>query len=320
MTGLDGLLLTTSQAASLLQVHESSVKRWSSEGRLHPAKTSGGHRRIPLPALLELAREMRSDSPLLRLGPNGAELAQATLACRERNDFQPMVDMVVRLCDHEPVEHLLGALEYLSQAAGIPIPRAFDCILAAALRRVGRQWEEGSRTVAMEHRFTQKVLDALHGLLAARRNRAAAGPEAPSPLALVGCAETCQHEIGAMFCRVALESDGWRVGYLGANVPFEEFASLQAHLGASLVCISFVPPVGNADARRCLRILSDLYRADAPYALAMGGGVLDPSLLEAGDLPFRACKVHGGTESFLHWANARLRPGAPPRAPAAEAA
>jgi hypothetical protein len=172
----------------------------------------------------------------------------------------------------------------------------------------------------MEHRFTQKVLDALHGLLAARRTRAATGSVGPSPLALVGCAETCQHEIGAMFCRVALESDGWRVGYLGANVPFEEYASLQAHLGASLVCISFVPPVGNADARRCTRILSGLYRADAPYALALGGGALDPAVLEAEALPFRACKVHDGTETFLRWANAKLRPGAPPRASAAEAA
>ena len=51
------ILLTTSQAASLLQVHESSVKRWSNAGRVAPAKTTGGHRRITLSALLELAKE-----------------------------------------------------------------------------------------------------------------------------------------------------------------------------------------------------------------------------------------------------------------------
>lgn len=156
------VFLTTSQAASLLQVHESSVKRWTNDGRVRPAKTHGGHRRIPLPALLELAREMRCESALLRLGRHGAPLAEATLACRERNDFGPMVDLVTGFCDHEPVGHLTEALRYLSAAAGIPISRIFDNILAAALHRVGRQWEEGSRTVAMEHRFTQKVLDALH--------------------------------------------------------------------------------------------------------------------------------------------------------------
>lgn len=306
---MDAPLLTTSQAASLLQVHESSVKRWSNGGLVRPAKTSGGHRRIPLPDLLDLAREMRSDSPLLRLTPHGIDLARATLACRERNDFGPMVDLIVRFCDNEPVHYITDALEYLSAAADIPIPRAFDCILADALRRVGRQWEAGDRTVAMEHRFTQKVLDSLHAFRAA--HGAAHRPVAPAPgapLAVVGCAETCQHEIGAMFCRVVLESDGWRVCYLGANVPCEEYAGIQSALGASLVCISFIPPVGGADARRCMKILADQYQPQIPYALALGGGALDAALPEAGAWPFRACKVHQGTESFLRWANAKARP------------
>jgi excisionase family DNA binding protein len=303
------ILLTTSQAASLLQVHESSVKRWSNDGRVRPAKTTGGHRRITLSALLELARKMRAESALLRLAPHGEALAMATLACRERNDFSPMVDLVLRFCDHESVHFLTEALRYLADAADIPITRAFDSILAEALRRVGRQWEEGSRTVAMEHRFTQKVLDALHTF----RARASAEPDALAPLALIGCAETCQHEIGAMFCRVALEMDGWRVCYLGANVPTEEYAGIQAHLGADLVCISFIPPVGTADARRSVKILASGYRPERPYALAFGGGILNAQSLESGEMPFKAFKVHHGTEAFLRWANARtgFRRGTP---------
>lgn len=117
-----------------------------------------------------------------------------------------------------------------------------------------------------------------------------------------------------MFCRVALELDGWRTCYLGANVPFGEFAALQAQLGAALVCISFVPPTGNADARRCVKILSGLYRPDAPYALALGGGSLDPAAVEPEGSAFRACKVHQGTEPFLRWANAKVRSGAAARA------
>lgn len=294
---METALLTTSQAAGLLQVHESSVKRWSNGGTVKPTLTAGGHRRIALPELLELARGMRPDSPLLKLAPYGPELARATLASRERNDHGPMVDLVLRFCDQEPVHYLTEALRYLAAAADIPIPRAFDAVLAEALRRVGRQWEEGSRTVAMEHRFTQKILDALHAFRAS-------APEAPGtrPLAVVGCAETCQHEIGAMFCRVALELEGWRICYLGANVPFEEYAGIQAALGASLVCVSFIPPVGNADARRCVRMLAGLYRPESPYALALGGGALDPAALEAGSWPFTAFKVHASTEGFVRWA------------------
>jgi methanogenic corrinoid protein MtbC1 len=302
---MENLLLTTSQAASLLQVHESSVKRWSNGGVVNPEKTSGGHRRIALENLLDLARRMRGDSPLLMLEPHGIELARATLACRERNDFAPMVDLVMRFCDEEPVHYLTASLRYLAEAADIPIPRAFDSILAEALRRVGRQWEEGSRTVAMEHRFTQKVLDALHAFRAGIPQQ----PAPDAPLALIGCAETCQHEIGAMFCRVVLEMDGWRVCYLGANVPFEEYGSIQAHLGAGLVCISFIPPVGNADARRCVKMLAGMYKPETPYALALGGGVLNGTELEAMTWPFKALKVHHTSEGFLRWAKAKT-PGA----------
>lgn len=300
-------LLTTSQAASLLQVHESSVKRWSNGGLVKPVKTAGGHRRIDMLALLELAKEVRGDSPLLRLEPHGVALAEAALACREQNDFDLMVDLVIRFSDNHPVHYLTDALRYLAVAADIPIPRAFDAVLAEALRRVGRQLEEGSRTVAMEHRFTQKILDALHAFRADLRQ-----PE-EGPLAVIGCAETCQHEIGAMFCRVGLEMEGWRTCYLGANVPFEEFAGIQTALGADLVCISFIPPMTNADARRCARILAGDYRPDRPYILAMGGGALDAAVLEQGVWPFRAFKVHQGMESFLRWAGqkATKRPAEP---------
>jgi methanogenic corrinoid protein MtbC1 len=148
----------------------------------------------------------------------------------------------------------------------------------------------------MEHRFTQKILDALHALRAQLRQ-----PE-QGPLAVIGCAEACQHEIGAMFCRVGLEMEGWRTCYLGANVPCEEFAGIQASLGADLVCISFIPPMANADARRCARILAGAYLPERPYALAMGGGALDAAVLEQGAWPFRAFKVNQGVEAFLRWA------------------
>src|SRR6187549_3486938 len=92
-------LLTSSQAAGLLEVHESSVKRWTNEGALRPIKTKGGHRRISLPGLIEFARAERADASLLGLAPFEVDMAKAALAARERNDFQPLAGLIVRLCD-----------------------------------------------------------------------------------------------------------------------------------------------------------------------------------------------------------------------------
>lgn len=296
-------LLTSSQAAQLLEVHESSVKRWTNEGVLKPARTPGGHRRIALAELVEFARSQRSEAALLRLSPYEQELGRAALAARERNDFDPLAALIVKLVDNEPPGYLVRALRFLERACEVPLARSFDLGVGEALRRVGGQWAEGQRTVAHEHRFTQKVMDALYAL----RGSEGDDPKPDAPVALVGCADDCFHEIGAMFVRLALESAGWRVIYLGGNVPYGEFAGLQSETGARLVAISFVPPTGNADAMRGLSVMASRYRPEKPYWLALGGGGIKPDALDLKRLPFLGASAHRNIEALRDWAHSKLR-------------
>ncbi len=296
-------MLTSSQAAELLQVHESSMKRWTNEGRLKLANTKGGHRRIALPDLIDFMRKERPDATLLRFTPYEVELALAALACRERNNFLPLTDLIVRFCDTKPPSYLVEMLRYLREAFDIPITRTFDLGVAEALRRIGREWADGTRTIAHEHRFTQKVLDSLYGLR--REGNDTLGKNAP--LALVGSAEFCLHEIGAMFARLALEEAGWEVCYLGSNVPFDEFAGIQAELKASMVAISFVSPSVGADARRCAGIMGRLYKESAPYHLVMGGSGIRNDEYDKDRWPFLSIRIVKDTESLYEWAKARLQ-------------
>lgn len=296
-------LLTSSQAATLLGVHESSVKRWTNDGGLRPIKTRGGHRRISLPDLIAFARSERAEADLLRLAPFEEEAAVAALAARERNDFGPFTDLLIKLIDTRPPVFVVRALRYLDGACGVPLARSFDSGICSALRRVGGEWADGTLTIAHEHRFTQKVLDALYAL----RGTEADEPRPGAPLALVGVAETCFHEIGAMLARLALEAAGWQVTYLGSNVPFGEFAGLQAETGARLIAVSFVPPTGNADALRCLDLLKRTYKETKPYYVALGGGGLIPDSLDLKRLPFLGAAAHRQIESLQDWARSRLR-------------
>jgi MerR family transcriptional regulator, light-induced transcriptional regulator len=302
MTNND-LMLTSSQAASLIQVHESSMKRWTNEGRLLPSNTKGGHRRIALPTLLEFIRKERPEGSLLRFAPFEEETAHAALACRERNNFLPLTDLIVKFCDTQPPSYLVELVRYLQIAFEIPITRTFDLGLAEALRRIGREWSLGVRTIAHEHRFTQKVLDSLYGL----RNADSDFKNKEAPLALVGSAENCHHEIGAMFVRLTLEEAGWRVCYLGANVPFDEYAGIQAELKASMVAISFVPPLVSADAMRCAGILGRQYQLETPYHLVMGGAGIRTEDFDKDRWPFLGLRIAKDTESLMEWAKGRLQ-------------
>lgn len=299
----DFSLLTSSQAAQLLEVHESSVKRWTNEGTLRPSKTPGGHRRISLPALLDFARAQRAEAALLGFAPYEEDMGRAALAARERNDFHPLAALIVKMVDAHPPGYLVRALRYLESACGVPLARSFDLGVGEALRRVGGQWEESLRTIAHEHRFTQKIMDALYAL----RGSAADEPRPGAPLALVGCADSCYHEIGAMFARIALEAAGWQVIYLGGNVPFGEFAGLQGETGARLCAISFVPPTGSADAVRGIADMARAYRPGKPYWLALGGGGLRPETLDLKRLPFLGVTAHRNIEALQDWARSKLR-------------
>jgi excisionase family DNA binding protein len=54
-------MLTPGELARLLHVNAKSVSRWCRMGRLHAVITPGGHRRIPLAAVLDLLRGMGFD-------------------------------------------------------------------------------------------------------------------------------------------------------------------------------------------------------------------------------------------------------------------
>ncbi len=295
-------VLTTSQAALLLRVHESSVKRWSNLGELELEKTAGGHRRIQFDTLIDFARKKEIASELLAFSPHEEEVAWAGFSAREKNDFEPLCEIILRFCDTESPRWLSRLFRYLEDAFGLPTARIFDMGVAGALREVGRQWETGSRTIALEHRFTQKILDALHGILTGLEESRAYG-SIPGRHAVIGCAEGCHHEIGGLMTRILLEQDGWTVTYLGANVPFEELAGIQELERAQLMCVPFVAPLGISDVRRCLKVIGALYQPAAPYRLVIGGvqGTVGTEEMYGTPMPL---KFVDSMEAFSRWARA----------------
>jgi excisionase family DNA binding protein len=297
--------LTSSQAASLLGVHESTVKRWGNLGDLSLVRTAGGHRRIDPGALIDFARRKSPDSELLFFSPHEEEVAWAALAAQERNDFEELRDLLLRFCDSQPGSWVKRLLVYLEHGFGITRDRLFDGMIAPALGEVGLEWKTGSRTIALEHRFTQKIVDALHALgVPASRPR-----PGHSRRALVACAEKNRHEIAALMTRRLLEGEGWEVTYLGADVPFEEVAGIQEMEKASLVCLGFTAPQVAADARRGLRVLSALYSPLAPYTLALGGVAATPDRVFA-PAPF---PVHclDSMQELMAWVRAKFPPVPP---------
>lgn len=115
---------------------------------------------------------------------------------------------------------VLGALE-----SELPLAALYQRVITPAMHELGRLWEEGAITTADEHLATALT----HRVLAAIRSpllQQPAGADGGSATSVLAAVQGEQHALGLRMAADLLEDRGYRVAYLGADVPIE--ALLQA--------------------------------------------------------------------------------------------
>ena len=294
MNGINSSL-STHQASELLGIHESSVKRLCNANELDCWLTPGGHRRIPISALVAFAETQNILLPLRHF--NGCtERVWDGLERARKDDFDALSALCYDWLDEGHGHRFARLLEYLLSEQ-FPLGRLFDRIVSPVMGRVGEGYQQGTLSIGDEHRITQAMRDALITL----RLPKAAPASNDGPTAIVGCMRGEVHELGALMVRRIVENTGRRVIYLGLNVPTEEYAAQQARYGADLVCISIMPPMGLVEAQTTARLLEHMYNPARPYRLALGGSALGSAKAPPPGTRLLPVRTFGAMEPFNHW-------------------
>jgi DNA-binding transcriptional MerR regulator len=162
-----------------------------------------------------------------------------------------------------------GALAAYERVTHLSPERRSEEVLLAMMRDVGDLWEHGEAAIAQEHFASAFAREKMAEMITRLDTAAAAGPEAV-------CAGVPgeRHELGLMGAGLRLAGAGWRVTYLGLEVPFEEVARVVRDRKPALLCTSVVNPLAAND----FRALAAELRASAPRHTAVvigGGGVPD---------------------------------------------
>lgn len=284
------LYLTSSQAAELLNVHPSTVKRWCNEGELAFDKTDGGHRRIHLTDLLELSRVREIETFLDSFAPYEGHVWSAFNQVVDGGSFHRVHALAMGWLNRAHMNRLTALFAELGRRPGISFERFADEGIRGFMSMVGDAWREGRLRVGEEHMMTEAMSDVLFRLRdvgASPDGDRSPGETRRAPrCAIVGTMEGHRHGLGSMCARILLERRGWDVYFLGADVPVEDFAALQKSRKADLVCVSFSPPAIGADMRRCVRILAEFYDHTSPYSLALGGDLGELLGFGGEDYPF----------------------------------
>ena len=207
-------LISPKQAAKVLGVSESSMKRWCDKGLLEIHRTAGGHRRIPISSLLAFVRSGGHQlfySEEIGL-PSG--IAQTNIKARK--------DALELLCNALRSGNEDGARKVVLSTwlGGHPLSELLDDYIAPVFVEIGCAWEHDELEVYEERRavlMASRLMSELRGLLSPPRDDA--------PIALGGTLEDDPYSLATAMCELTLRGCGWNAQNLGAWQPAHTFIS-----------------------------------------------------------------------------------------------
>jgi len=233
-------LITSAEAARILGVGSTAIKRWSNSGALTCIKTPGGHRRF---SRVEIER-----------------LRQPEAQASSPRDWSDWIEVLLR----EGAVHLVHA-RLMTERARAGAWHKVAANLGELLAEIGRRWAVGALSVVEEH-----ILSAsLQRSLATVSDTVPVAPGAPR--CLLAAVEGDQHTLGLSLVELCLREAGWRAEWVGAPTRTSDViervragAVEMVALSASEFCVEPAPLAAVVDQ------LADTCRAER-VGLVLGG-------------------------------------------------
>lgn len=151
---------TSDEAAKILGVNISTIKRWTDEGKLECIKTAGGHRKFLMVHLGNYIKQHTNDNIRVNLFPLEDETDLQVSYCIVKGDFEYLRKYLVEQAlasKSEKVQQVLNGL-YLSD---YPLHEIYDRLVTPALHRFGEMWANDEISVIEEHFGSQTIRDSI---------------------------------------------------------------------------------------------------------------------------------------------------------------
>jgi excisionase family DNA binding protein len=294
--------LSTAQVAEGLGVGVSTVKRWVEEGILPATKTAGGHRKLLLADVLDVAR--RNNLPVRDL----ARLTASRISSKAADPSAIVDDLYEALLSGDP--SAVRALVHGTYRHGTPIEALADDVICPVMQRVGLSWENGSIDVMHEHRASQLCAGVLYELKQVLETRS----HRQRPVAVGAAPEGDQSVLGTLLAQMVLLDAGWDAVNIGPNTPFKSLSLAISELHPKLVWLSISHDIDPASLRRDYMTFYRKAKEEGA-AVVIGGRALSEPLRAA--LPYTA--YGDGFTHLAAFANSlfprprRPRRGRPPK-------
>lgn len=126
-----------------------------------------------------------------------------------------------------------GALE-----RGLSLAALYQRVITPAMHELGRLWAEGAITIADERLATAVTNRVLSAIRPPRLSGQPLHADSSRPVALLAVVQGEQHALGLRMAADLLEDGGYRIAYLGADVPTDALLQAVRTLSPDLVALS----------------------------------------------------------------------------------
>lgn len=140
-------------------------------------------------------------------------------------------------------------------------------LMVPLLQEIGRGWQAGRLGPSTEHIASVAIRRFLEWMSSTNQK------DATAPLALTGTPAGQRHEFGALLAGVVAAYEGWRVRFLGPDLPAAEIARAADKLGARMVALSAVHP--RLDATGVQEVVEIRRRLPPTVKVVIGGAGAD---------------------------------------------
>lgn len=226
--------LNTAEAAQLLGVSVTTIKRWVDEDILPAHKTPGGHRKILRAELTHLIRQGKLPCASEAELPSDAT-GQSGQVAPTPGGLADQIRLALLAENVGEVRRLLAD----ALRSGMGVDTLADQVISPIMRQVGSDWERGKLDIHHEHRCTQLFVQSLYQVRVQLEKPVL--PEAP--LALGGCPEGDHYQLSTTLAELIFVEAGWRTLNLGPNTPLASFCKAVEEYRPRVVWLSlnFLP-------------------------------------------------------------------------------
>lgn len=222
--------------AELTGVSPTTLRAWERRyGLLRPERTAKGHRLYGaqdielIRNIVRLLNQNHSISEAVRIVRHDSGEASSVISETQDDwgNFQKLLLQKVESFNEEGLDSV-----YNQALSMYPIDLVTENVILPVLKALGERWSARDTGIAEEHFFSAYLRNKLGARLhhESRRSR--------GQTILAACMPDEHHELGLLLFCLAAISHGYRIIYLGTDMPLEQLPAAAKHTHATAVLLS----------------------------------------------------------------------------------